>query len=43
MCKNKVQFQKGLSLSEFMDNFGTEAQCEVTLEAAQWFFMRQLW
>jgi len=36
MCKNKVQFQKGLSLSEFMDNFGTEAQCEVALEAAKW-------
>jgi len=36
MCKNKVQFQKGLSLSEFMDNFGTEAQCEVALETAKW-------
>ena len=36
MCKNKVQFQKGLSLSEFMDKFGTEAQCEAALEAAKW-------
>ena len=36
MCKNKVQFQQGLSLSEFMDNFGTEAQCEAALEAAKW-------
>lgn len=36
MCKNKVQFQKSLSLSEFMDNYGTEAQCEVALEAAKW-------
>ncbi len=36
MCKNKVQFQKGLSLPEFMDNFGTEVQCEVSLEAAKW-------
>ena len=36
MCKNKVQFQKGLSLPDFMDKFGTEAQCQAALEAAKW-------
>lgn len=36
MSKNKVQFQKGLSLPDFMDKFGTEAQCEAALEAAKW-------
>lgn len=36
MCKNKVQFQKGLSLPDFMGKFGTEAQCEAALEAAKW-------
>ena len=36
MCKNKVQFQKGLSLPDFMDKFGAEAQCETALEAAKW-------
>ena len=35
MCKNKVQFQKGLSLPDFMDKFGAEAQCETALEAAK--------
>jgi len=24
MSKNKIQFQKGLSLSEFLKNYGTE-------------------
>ena len=36
MCKNKVQLQKGLSLPDFMDKFGTEAQCQAALEAAKW-------
>ena len=36
MCKNKVQFQKGLSLPDFMVKSGTEAQCEAVLEAAKW-------
>ena len=31
MSKNKIQFQKGLSLSKFMDYFGTEVHCEVAL------------
>lgn len=35
MCKNKVQFQKGLSLPDFMGKFGMEAQCKATLEIAK--------
>ncbi len=27
MKKNPVQFQKGFSLADFMDHYGTEAQC----------------
>ena len=33
---NRVQFQKGLSLPEFMDGYGTEEQCEQALVAARW-------
>ena len=31
MAKNMVQFQKGMSIPEFMDNYGTEQQCRDTL------------
>lgn len=33
---NKVQFQAGLSLTEFLARFGTLAQCEVALERNRW-------
>ncbi len=36
MPMNRVQFQKGLSLPEFMDRYGTEDQCEQALIAARW-------
>lgn len=36
MPMNRVQFQKGLSLSEFMVRYGTEEQCEQALVAALW-------
>ncbi len=36
MPRNKVQFQKGMSLSEFLDRYGTEAQCEAALFAWRW-------
>lgn len=36
MSKNKVQFQIGMSLPEFFDNFGTEEQCLVYLENIKW-------
>jgi len=31
MAKNRVQFQKGLSLHTFFDMYGTETQCAETL------------
>ena len=36
MPMNRVQFQKGLSLPEFMKRYGTEEQCERALIAARW-------
>ncbi len=36
MAKNPVQFQKGLSLSEFLDSYGTEQQCEQALYRWRW-------
>ena len=36
MPMNRVQFQQGMSLPEFMQRFGTEMQCAAALEAARW-------
>jgi transposase-like protein len=36
MARNGIQFQKGLSLSEFQKLYGTEEQCELALEKARW-------
>lgn len=36
MAINPIQFQKGLSLSEFMSRYGTEAQCEAALLQLRW-------
>lgn len=36
MAINAIQFQKGLSLAQFMKEYGTEAQCEEALVAARW-------
>jgi transposase-like protein len=36
MPMNRVQFQSGLSLPAFIEQFGTETQCELALEAARW-------
>ena len=33
---NKVQFQKGLSIAEFMKHYGTEAKCHTALVASRW-------
>jgi ISXO2 transposase-like protein/transposase-like zinc ribbon protein len=33
---NRVQFQRGLSMAEFMDQYGTDAQCEAALIASRW-------
>ena len=36
MSKNKVQFQKGMSLDSFLSQYGTEAQCEEAVFAWRW-------
>ncbi|GAB1414116.1 MAG: hypothetical protein AMXMBFR31_21430 [Candidatus Desulfobacillus denitrificans] len=36
MPKNKVQFQRGMGLREFMDKYGTTEQCEQALFAWRW-------
>ena len=36
MPKNKVQFPKGLSLSPFLEHYGSEPQCEQALFEARW-------
>jgi transposase-like protein len=36
MARNRIQFQKGLSLPEFQKLYGTEAHCEAALEKARW-------
>ena len=34
--KNKIQFQPGLSLTQFIDRYGTEDQCQSMLEKSRW-------
>lgn len=36
MSINKIQFQKGLSMAEFMERYGTEEQCHAALVASRW-------
>ena len=36
MAMNRVQFQPGLSMAEFMSRFGTCEQCEAALVASRW-------
>ena len=36
MPMNRVQFQRGLSMPEFLSQYGTDAQCEAALTAARW-------
>ena len=33
---NRVQFQRGLPMAEFMQRYGTEAQCHAALIASRW-------
>lgn len=36
MEQNRIQFQKGYCIIEFMRYYGTEEQCRQTLESARW-------
>ena len=36
MAMNRIQFQPGMSVFEFFDQFGTEAQCEAALQRTRW-------
>lgn len=36
MAMNRVQFQPGLSMAEFLDRYGSEDQCEAALIASRW-------
>ena len=36
MSMNHIQFQPGLSMPEFIQQYGTEAQCEKALVKARW-------
>ena len=36
MPMNRVQFQPGLSMFEFLERYGTEDKCELALTAARW-------
>jgi len=36
MASNRIQFQHGMSLPEFVRSFGTEAQCAEAVKAARW-------
>lgn len=36
MAMNRIQFQPGLSMPEFLKSYGTDTQCEQTLEAVRW-------
>jgi predicted RNA-binding Zn-ribbon protein involved in translation (DUF1610 family) len=33
---NRIQFQSGMSLSQFLELYGTEEQCEAALEQSRW-------
>lgn len=36
MAMNRVQFQRGLSMAEFLDKYGTEEKCHAALVASRW-------
>jgi hypothetical protein len=36
VARNPIQFQKGLSLSAFLDLYGTETKCEAAVKAWRW-------
>ncbi len=36
MQRNRVQFQKGLSLGAFLQRYGSEPQCAEAIHKARW-------
>jgi len=36
MKMSKIQFQPGLSLNQFLEQFGSQEQCEAVVESARW-------
>src|SRR4051794_12163684 len=36
MAMNRVQFQRGLSMAEFLQRYGSDELCEAALVAARW-------
>ncbi len=36
MAQNRIHFQQGMSMPEFIAQYGTQAQCEATLKQAFW-------
>jgi hypothetical protein len=36
MAMNKVQFQKGLKIKDFIEKYGTEQKCEAALASVRW-------
>jgi len=36
MKMNRVQFQRGLSMAEFMERYGNDDKCEAALVASRW-------
>ncbi|MEX3583750.1 MAG: IS1595 family transposase, partial [Burkholderia sp.] len=36
MPMNRIQFQAGLSMKEFQEQYGNEAQCEAALVGSRW-------
>jgi len=36
MAMNRIQFQPGLWMPEFLKEYGTEFQCEQALETVHW-------
>jgi hypothetical protein len=36
MARNQVQFQKGISLPEFLKHYGQEQQCQIAMDKLRW-------
>ena len=42
MAMNRVQFQPGLSMADFMARYGSDDSCEAALIESRWFLAMQL-